>query len=97
MVEDSSKAYEEAIEIAKKSMLPTHPIRLGLALNYSVFLYEIQNARDKACQTVKDVCCVCKMIMTGPGYPMKLYTFRPLVMPLLVLIILRMIPTRTAL
>ena len=34
-------------------MQPTHPIRLGLALNYSVFFYEIQNSPDKACQMAK--------------------------------------------
>merc|ERR1712154_463796 len=31
----------------------THPLRLGLALNYSVFLYEIANAPEKACSVSK--------------------------------------------
>ena len=42
-------------DIASDQMQPTHPIRLGLALNYSVFFYEIQNAPDQACQLAKQV------------------------------------------
>ncbi|KFW94426.1 14-3-3 protein gamma, partial [Phalacrocorax carbo] len=37
VVESSEKAYSEAHEISKEHMQPTHPIRLGLALNYSAF------------------------------------------------------------
>jgi len=51
--EDSQKAYQEAFEISKNKMAPTHPIRLGLALNFSVFYYEILNSPDKACQLAK--------------------------------------------
>jgi 14-3-3 protein beta/theta/zeta len=53
VVDQSQKAYQEAFDIAKDKMQPTHPIRLGLALNFSVFYYEILNAPDKACQLAK--------------------------------------------
>ena len=35
-------------------MQPTHPIRLGLALNFSVFYYEVLNLPEKACQLAKE-------------------------------------------
>lgn len=53
IVEDSRRSYEEASAIAKE-LDPTHPVRLGLALNYSVFYYEIQGSPDKACNLAKD-------------------------------------------
>merc|ERR1711956_180506 len=53
VVDDSQKAYQDAFEISKSKMQPTHPIRLGLALNFSVFYYEILNSPEKACQLAK--------------------------------------------
>ncbi|KAJ0023481.1 hypothetical protein NQD34_003380 [Periophthalmus magnuspinnatus] len=52
-VENSQKAYQEAFDISKKDMQPTHPIRLGLALNFSVFYYEILNSPEQACTLAK--------------------------------------------
>ncbi|KAI0981481.1 hypothetical protein GJ496_000943 [Pomphorhynchus laevis] len=53
VVKESRKAYEDALDIAKKNMEPTHPIRLGLALNCSVFFYEIVNDPNEACIQAK--------------------------------------------
>lgn len=53
VVDNSSQAYQDAYNVAKEEMEPTHPIRLGLALNYSVFHYEIENKPDKACSLAK--------------------------------------------
>ncbi|OAJ42097.1 14-3-3-like protein E, variant [Batrachochytrium dendrobatidis JEL423] len=46
-------AYKAATDIAQTELAPTHPIRLGLALNFSVFYYEILNSPDRACHLAK--------------------------------------------
>eukprot|EP01087_Luapelamoeba_hula_P020392 TRINITY_DN6953_c0_g1_i1.p1 TRINITY_DN6953_c0_g1~~TRINITY_DN6953_c0_g1_i1.p1 ORF type:complete len:260 (+),score=70.12 TRINITY_DN6953_c0_g1_i1:529-1308(+) len=51
--EHSLSAYKSATDIAVTELPPTHPIRLGLALNFSVFNYEILNSPDRACQLAK--------------------------------------------
>jgi len=53
VIEESQRAYNDEFDIAKNQMQPTHPIRLGLALNFSVFYYEILNAPDRACHLAK--------------------------------------------
>lgn len=52
-VASSQEAYQQAFDISKGEMQPTHPIRLGLALNFSVFFYEILNSPEKACSLAK--------------------------------------------
>eukprot|EP01134_Creolimax_fragrantissima_P006784 CFRG6784T1 len=51
--DDSLEAYKAASDIAKDELQPTHPIRLGLALNFSVFYYEILNSPNQACNLAK--------------------------------------------
>uniref|UniRef100_H2ZEP2 14-3-3 domain-containing protein n=1 Tax=Ciona savignyi TaxID=51511 RepID=H2ZEP2_CIOSA len=62
----ANKAYDEAYTLCKAEMPASHPIRLGLALNYSVFYYEIlaecsaartiaQKAFDDAIQSIDEL------------------------------------------
>jgi len=51
--EKSLQAYTTALETAEKKLPTTHPIRLGLALNFSVFYFEILNEPTKACDLAK--------------------------------------------
>lgn len=53
VVEQADGAYKQAFEISEKSLKSTNPIRLGLALNYSVFHYEIRSEPTEACQLAK--------------------------------------------
>ncbi|RZC12673.1 14-3-3-like protein C isoform B [Glycine soja] len=49
----SMKAYQLASTTAEAELASTHPIRLGLALNFSVFYYEILNSPERACHLAK--------------------------------------------
>lgn len=51
--EQAEESYKRATETAEAELPSTHPIRLGLALNYSVFYYEILNQPQKACEMAK--------------------------------------------
>lgn len=45
--------YKSAMTIAEQALQATHPIRLGLALNYSVCHYEILKNKKDACELAK--------------------------------------------
>ena len=47
------EAYTAASEISNTELKTTHPIRLGLDLNFSVFHYETLNDPAKACNLAK--------------------------------------------
>lgn len=53
VVEKAFEAYNEANEIANDKLKTINPIRLGLALNFSVFYYEAKNDPQKACNLAK--------------------------------------------
>ncbi len=53
VVEQSQESYQDAYNLGKENMTTTNPIRLGLALNFSVFYYEIVGDHEKACQLAK--------------------------------------------
>ena len=52
VIDKAQDAYEQATKTAG-SLKATHPIRLGLALNYSVFYYEIVESPEIACKRAK--------------------------------------------
>jgi 14-3-3 protein epsilon len=53
--EKTLEAYKAAQEKALSDLPSTNPIRLGLALNFSVFYYEVLNQPEQACSLAKQV------------------------------------------
>ena len=50
----AEKIYKEAYDIANKDIPISSSTRLGLALNYSVFFYEIKGLKEEACIIAKN-------------------------------------------
>ena len=78
-------SYDAAQGVATQSLAPTHPIRLGLALNFSVFYYEILNSPDRACHLAKTVRLarfhLCPSTPRVPRALSHFALFRPSTMP----------------
>merc|ERR1712060_280495 len=51
--DNANGAYADAKAVAEQDLAVTHPIRLGLALNYSVFMYEVLSQTDEACKMAR--------------------------------------------
>jgi len=49
----SLEAYKLAYKLALSSLEATHPTRLGLALNFSVYYRDVLNSPDRACHLAK--------------------------------------------
>ena len=67
-----SQAALDAYGLASKdaaNLSPIHPISLGLALNFSVFYYEVMGDHDKACSIAKDVLDVANKEMANVDDP----------------------------
>ena len=50
----TEKIYKEASDIANKELMISNSTRLGLALNYSVFYYEIKKMKEEAINIAKN-------------------------------------------
>jgi len=51
--QNAKESYCQAKTCAEKDLAVTHPIRLGLALNFSVFYYEVLNNPEEACKMAR--------------------------------------------
>ncbi len=53
-VDEAESAYHKAYELAENELIISNPLRLGVALNFSVFCYEIANQKEEAVEIAKN-------------------------------------------
>ncbi|XP_026191883.1 14-3-3-like protein D [Cyclospora cayetanensis] len=53
VVQEALQAYDEASKIAEEGLPEGHPVRLGIALNFSVFHFEALSDPAKACELAR--------------------------------------------
>lgn len=51
--ENALKGYKSAFEIASGNLKATDPLRLGIALNFGIFYFDIVHCVDRACKIVQ--------------------------------------------
>jgi hypothetical protein len=51
--EKSRQYYEDALTLAESELQPPHPARLGVSLNFSVYLYQLVRDPKQACSLAK--------------------------------------------
>jgi len=66
------EAYDAAQKKAQHELPSTNPIRLGLALNFSVFYYEVLNQPEQACSLAKQVRARGKNVAMGGVHGLSL-------------------------
>ena len=54
IISKTEKIYKEATDIANKELMISNSTRLGLALNYSVFFYDIKKMKEEAINIAKN-------------------------------------------
>ena len=50
---EAQECYQQAMKVAEEELESTDPTRLGLALNFSVFFYEIMEQHEEACNMAR--------------------------------------------